>query len=90
MFSPTPLDSCSRATPAFCSTAPWPTPDTSSSCGEATEPAARITSALARAVRLAPFWMNSTPAARLPSNRTRVAWAHFSTLRFGRFIAWWR
>ena len=45
-----------------------PTPDSSSNCGDCSEPAARITSRRARTVRITPPCRYSTPTARRSSN----------------------
>src|ERR1700674_2483786 len=49
-----------------------PTPDSCRMCGEPIAPADRITSRAASARSTAPPRENSTPTARLPSNRTRA------------------
>ena len=62
-------------------------PDSCSSCGELTEPPLTITSRPASAVRVPAPVAYSTPVARRPSKRMRVASAPVSTRTFGRAIA---
>ena len=55
---------------SFRITAPRPTPDSSSRCGEEIAPAARMTSRRAVAVIARPSTAKRTPVARLPSKVT--------------------
>ena len=61
--------------PCAASCAASPTPESISRCGELIAPPHRITSARALAVLSVPCWRYSTPLARLPSNKMRVACA---------------
>src|SRR5271166_3933888 len=76
MFLPTPRSSCTTGTPIFPRCSGSPTPDNCRICGEPIAPADRITSRAASARSTAPLRENSTPVARVPSNRTRCtsAW----------------
>ncbi len=73
--------------PCALSTSPRPIPDSSSSCGEATAPADRITSPAASARAGLPWCQKAIPLARLPSKTIRAVWAWVSTVRLGRAIA---
>ena len=74
-----------RARPARrgrCSSAPGPMPETSSSCGEATAPAARITSRIGACDRASRRSGRTRRRRRfLPSNRMRVVCASVSTVQ---------
>ena len=85
-LSPTPGSAWTMGMPCSCSTSPGPTPESCRSWGEATAPAARITSRRAVTLISAPSRRSSTPTARRPSNRMRLAWALVSTSRLGRSI----
>ena len=61
-----------------------PMPDSISSCGDSSAPALSSTSRPARTCLIAPPWRYSTPTARVPSNRMRVACAPVMTCRLGR------
>ena len=61
-----------------------PTPESIRSCGELMTPEARITSLSARAATVSAPFRYSTPTARLPSKRMRVASALTTTFRLGR------
>ena len=73
---------------ADCSSAPGPMPD---SCSNLRRVDRRRRTAAPRAAPCArcstPFWLYSTPTARLPSSSTRWASARISTRRLGRCIA---
>src|SRR6516162_4580194 len=60
-----------------------PMPESCRTCGEPMAPAARITSHAASTRSAAPLWENSTPTARLPSNRTRRTSALVMNLQVG-------
>ena len=63
-----------------------PTPESISSCGDWNAPEDRITSRRARIVFVSLPCTYSTPTARLPSNRMRVARANVSTRRLARLF----
>src|SRR5216683_1623874 len=87
MFLPTPGSACTTGTPIFPRCSGSPTPDSCRMCGEPIAPADRITSRAASARSTTPLRENSTPTARLPSNRTRCTSALVTSSRFGRFSA---
>ena len=76
----------SAVTPMPCarSSSAGPSPESCISCGELNAPPARMTSPLARAARVVPPCRYSTPTARRPSNRMRLASALVSTTRLDR------
>ena len=76
--------------PCCCSTSPGPTPESSSSCGEATDPLENTTSPWTATCLGTPFSVNSKPRARLPSKVRRSAWAWVRTVRLGRLMAGFR
>src|SRR5262245_6221427 len=77
--APTPGMSATRLIPHDLSSAAGPSPDSCRSCGELNAPPATMTSALACAMRVAPPHRYSTPMARRPETRIRLASA-FGTM----------
>ncbi len=82
--APTPGMSATTSMPCARSSSAGPRPESCRSCGELNAPPATITSALAFAIFVVPPWRYSTPTARRPENRMRVASASVATLRLGR------
>src|SRR5262245_191446 len=72
------------------SSAAGPSPDSCSSCGELNAPPATTTSALACAMRVTSPHRYSTPVARRPEKRIRLASAFDTMARLGRRRAWRR
>ncbi len=86
-FSPTPGSAWTTGMPKRCSSSAGPTPESCSSCGDCSAPAARITSRRAFAVDLAARLAIDDAGALRPSNAIRVAWASVSIRRFARACA---
>ena len=81
---PTPGRSATTPMPKRCESDAGPTPESWSSCGELNEPPATSTSTRAVAEAGMPSRRYSTPVARLPENRMRVACARVTTARLAR------
>ena len=79
-FAPTPGLSATTGMPRRSSSSAGPTPETMRTFGDASEPALRITSRLARTTPRRPRRSYSTPTARSPSNRIRRTKALVTTV----------